>query len=477
MKIIQSILDKVEARSPPGRFLQVDCNDNTLWYQIEVKVARKKIRDDMKYRSRFLKMKFQKYGGQQAASSIVYKAKKFNYVSTQTKTNENVIPNHSSTEIIPLGAKPAEEADLRERVRLRVAALAAQSEELRMTSIFIQQQLQRQVTPQRQLERQMELQRAMIEQALQHRQTVQLRLEQHHQKEKMERKKEMERQKQERYTCQQLQELIRQEQERQLTQHLHRQRQQQLEDQRLQKHVYQLENRRLQTIQQQLEDQRLQIFQQQLEDQRLQKRQQLQLQQQLVEQRLQKQQQQQQEEMLLLMHLRQKQHHSSHSVPNVQSTLRRVTSNNRVLLNYSLMNRNKVMINEKEQTSALPILSASVPENNDYSNLILVAAADSSPKRRRIDSNEICTNAAVGVGVVGVRDNSKQLMSFSVAPPKNPATRTFDTNGDDDMMITDAAPTSLKNNNNNTDNRIELYNFVGSESSGDDSDSEDSLVI
>jgi hypothetical protein len=465
MKIIQSILDKVEARSPPGRFLQVDCNDNTLWYQIEVKVARKKIRDDMKYRSRFLKMKFQKYGGQQAASSIVYKAKKFNYVSTQTKTNENVIPNHSSTEIIPLGAKPAEAADLRERVRLRVAALAAQSEELRMTSIFIQQQLQRQVTPQRQLERQMELQRAMIEQALQHRQTVQLRLVQHHQKEKMERKKEMERQKQERYTCQQLQELIRQEQERQLTQHLHRQRQQQLEDQRLQKHVYQLENRRLQTIQQQLEDQRLQ------------KRQQLQLQQQLVEQRLQKQQQQQQEEMLLLMHLRQKQHHSSHSVPNVQSTLRRVTSNNRVLLNYSLMNRNKVMINEKEQTSALPILSASVPENNDYSNLILVAAADSSPKRRRIDSNEICTNAAVGVGVVGVRDNSKQLMSFSVAPPKNPATRTFDTNGDDDMMITDPAPTSLKNNNNNTDNRIELYNFVGSESSGDDSDSEDSLVI
>jgi hypothetical protein len=645
MKIIQSILDKVETRSPPGRFLQIDCNDSRLWYQIEAKVARKKIRDDMKYRSRFLKMKFQKYSGgtQQAmASSIVYKAKKFNYLNaemqTETKTKEKLVvmpkvdPLISTEIIIPSSARanlnPADveeeaTADVREMMRLHTAAVAAQSEELRVTSIFIQQQLQRQVTPQSQMERQMQLKRLksdrrMIEHALEHRQTVQIRLvaqqqqqqehEQKQQKMQQQKKEEiMERHKQEQHIRQQLLELIQQEQERQHTQQLHLQReQQQLEDQRMQKLQYQLlEEQRLQKLQQQRqqleqdqlmqefqlqqqieEQKRLQEFQlqQQIEEQKRlqefqlqqqieeQKRlQEFQLQQQLEEQRLQKLQQlqqleQEQRELQLLMHLRQKQQQqrSSHSaVPNVHQNalLRRCITRNNSEVNEKIMrstrfsnneyvndssnnnnrssnsnsNRNKdIMIDEKQRKRSLvsPQLFAAVPvpvpENNkNYSKLILVAAADSSPKRRRIDNHEKRINArtkadivaaasliavavaaadsspkrrridnheertnaranaaatiAVAVAVADVRDKSNHLMTPSVAPPKNPTT--LNTNkDDDDIMIPDAAPASLNDYINNTnDNRIKLYNFVRSESSGDDddsdSDSEASLVF
>ena len=336
MIFIQSILDKVEARSPPGRFLQIDCSDSNLWYQIEAKVARKKIRDDMKYRSRFLKMKFLKYGGtssQQAmASSIVYKARKFSTnndvttppISTQTETvkakttKENVVvipkvvdPLLSKEIIIPspsggvannLSTTTLVEkatADVREMMRLRTTAVTAQSEDLHVTSMLIQQQLQRQVTPQSQLERQMQLKRLkldrrLIEHALQHRQTVHLRLvaqqqqDRHRRQHQQKQQEKLQRKKEEQINDIKLLELIQQEQDRhQLTQQLHLQRQrqqqqqqqQQIEDQRLIRHQYQLEDQRLQKLQQQLEqEQRLQKFQQLEQDQRLQE---FQLQQQL----------------------------------------------------------------------------------------------------------------------------------------------------------------------------------------------------
>jgi hypothetical protein len=111
----------------------------------------------------------------------------------------------------------------------------------------------------------------------------------------------------------------------------------------------------------------------------------------------------------------------------------------------ALTKRNSYILNKQRTLSSL--LFATVPENNDYGNLV------SAPNSFIINNNESTSNAAA----VGVSDNINHLMPLSVAPPKHPIK-------------------SYCNSNNNTGSERYESKYDGYASSND-SDSKKSLVV